>query len=405
MRTGFQQNFKPIIFAASAAVLALAGLASVWRPPAAHAYGLTSQRSITLSDSSPDASNVAYTVQFTPSGATAIGGIVVDFCSNSPDTSQACNPPTNFSVGSAPDVNNYSASMGAGWSAASANNSGTGQRTLILNNNSPLATSNQTPLKFSLNNVNNPSLEATFYARIFTYASSATANNYTNDASGQTPGAFVDKGAVAISTASNVNIGFEVQESLTFCAFTSNANSCSAASGNSVDLGDNHGVLSSAGPFVDKSINYIVATNAVAGAGIYLAGNSLKYNGASLSPVNPPAASAKGTSQFGVCTYTTSGTTLVPVLNYSGKGNGGTTNCSDATISQTAGTGSPGGAGNVNWYLNTAKTNSGYGDEIAYLPGPDTNNKATLALMANTSASQTAGIYQTNLNLIATGSY
>lgn len=366
----------------------------------AHAYGLVTSRSIEMSNSSVNASSVTYTVQFTPSGTTAIGGVVVDFCSNSPIIGDSCNPPTGLSVGSSPSVSGYTNMGSAGnWTATAANVFNTSYyRTLILTNSGTISTSSSTALSFSITSMTNPSAaNTTFYARILTFDTASDANSYSPTGSNS---GLVDAGGVALSTTNQIIITARVQETLTFCVATSSSPCTCSSSCSNVTLGDNHGVLSTSGPYVDKTTEYTVATNANSGVAIRLKGDTLTSGSNSISALTTAATSSAGTSQFGICTYAISGSSLTAAGSYDG---GGSTYCHDTT--QTAGTGSPGGAGSsTKWYLNTTNTTSTYGDTIATM-GADSANTGDLVMMANIANTQQAGIYTTTFTLIATSTY
>lgn len=400
----FKGNFikiKRVLLAGVALSLVISLSADTFKPASANAFGMTTSRSVTLSNSNPGATNVSYSVQFTPSGSTSIAGIVVDFCSSSPDTSQACSSPSGFNVSSSPIVNSYSASMQTGgtWSAASPNN-----RTLVLNDTSAITTSNSTPLGFTLNALNNPSaVNTTFYARIFTYATATAANNYLANPTGQTPGTFVDEGGLAISTGDNLNIGFSVPETLTFCVFT---NASCAAGGNSVTLGDNYGVLRNTDPFVDISTKYSLSTDANSGVIINIQGGLLTsssgtstiaaINGGSSTPAQMPAA-PPSVSSFGLCSW---GAGFTIASTYNG---GGGINCS--SLIQTAGTGSPASTGSTTFGYNTSAVGSTYGDQLAAAAGPTATITGTVAFAAQISNSQPSGIYTNKITFIATATY
>ncbi|MGH7236995.1 MAG: hypothetical protein ACREGF_00480, partial [Candidatus Saccharimonadales bacterium] len=198
------------------------------------------------------------------------------------------------------------------------------------------------------------------------------------------------------STAAVINVTAKVQEELTFCVFTNAAANCATASGNSVTLGDNHGVLSSSGPFVDKTTQYIVQTNANSGATIRLEGDTLKSGTTPITPIGSTAvASSAGTSQYGLCNYTSSGV-VVPQAPYNDAA------CSSTT--QTAGTTGTGGNGTAKFAFNTTNTLSTYGDILAQASA-GAQTTGTVPMIGNINLTQPAGIYQTALTFIATGTY
>jgi len=351
------------------------------------AYGQVTSRSIEMSSSAPSATGTSYAVSFTTATTSTVAGIVVDFCSNDPIISDACTAPTGFTVGT-PTVSGQSANISTLTTAASAN---TG-RTLELTGTGA-SVSASSVVSFTLTTATNPSAaNTTFYARIFTFATTGAVTTWASTADGSSVTGVVDAGGIALSTTVALTVTAKVQEQLTFCIYTG-AN-C-AAGGTAVALGDTHGVLSSSGPYVDKTTHYDVATNASSGVAIRVQGGTLTAGSFTIAGIASPTTSALGTSQFGMCTYESSGTAITPVTNYN-------TNCSSTT--QTAGTGSTGGVGTSNFYFPTATTSSTYGDVIANATA-GASSTGIVAFLGNISLTQQAGIYTTALKFIATGTF
>jgi hypothetical protein len=377
----------------AAALLLVSGTLTALDLGLAHAYGQVTSRSIELSNSTVSATGVSYLVSFDPvTTGTTIQGVVVDFCSNSPIIGDTCTAPSGFSVGT-PTISGFSipGESGGTWTAASANSG----RTLTVTNGSVTGTPSGSAVSFTLSTVTNPSaVNTTFYARILTYATTGGVTTYTGDSTGQTTTGVVDAGGIAMSTAAQVVVTAKVQEQITFCVYTLSA--CGSG-GTSVTLGDSHGVLSSAGPFVDKHTQYDISTNASSGAIIRLKGATLTSGSNSIAAIGATAtASAADTAQFGLCNYEVSGSTLTPQSPYSDSG------CS--STSQTAGTNTTGGDGGAKFAFNTTNTTSTYGDEIA-TDSAGTSATGLIAFIANIPVVQTAGIYTTTLIFIATGTY
>ena len=352
----------------------------------AFAYGQVTSRSIEMSSSAPSATSTTYAVSFTTATTGTIAGIVVDFCSNDPIIGDACTAPTGFTVGT-PTVSGQSANISTLTTAASAN---TG-RTLELTGTGASVKSGSV-VSFNLTTATKPSAaNTTFYARIFTFATTGAVTTWASTADGSSTTGVVDAGGVALSTTVALTITAKVQEQLTFCIYTG-AN-C-AAGGTSVALGDTHGVLSSSGPYVDKTTHYDVATNASSGVAIRVQGSTLTAGSFTIPGMTTATTSSAGTSQFGMCTYESSGSAITPVANYN-------TNCSSTT--QTAGTGSTGGAGTSNFYF-PAATSTTYGDVIANVVA-GASSTGIVAFLGNISLTQQAGIYTTALKFIATGTF
>jgi hypothetical protein len=220
----------------------------------------------------------------------------------------------------------------------------------------------------------------------------------------------VDAGGAALSTAAQISLTSKVQEEINFCVF-SIASSGTCGDSPTVALGNNNGVLSTAGPFVDENTEYTVQTNASNGANVNIVGNTLQANGGAFSipgliAATTPATPAT-TSMFGLCTYETGNTgpniTITPATSY----NGGTGHlCS--TVTQTAGTTSTGGSGSgVQFFFDPSSTSTigaTYGNTVSTVVAGNTDT-GVLAFMAEIQISQQAGIYTSAMSLIADGSY
>jgi hypothetical protein len=365
----------------------------------AYAYGQVSARNIQMSSSANGATNTTYQVGFTIATTGVVQGVVVDFCSNDPIIGDTCTAPSGFTVGT-PTVATTGGSntgLGAGWTAASANSG----RTLTLTNGSGGSISAAVPIIFTLSTATNPTnANTTFYARIFTFATTGNVTTWTGTANGSSTANIVDAGGVALSTTAQITVTAKVQETLTFCVYTG-AN-CGAG-GTAVGLGDTNGVLSTSGPFVDKTTKYDVATNAGgATPGVNIRFKApLPTSGANtIATIGTTATtpSAGGTSQFGLCSYVASGANLTVVAPYAG----GSGSCSGT--SQTAGTGATGGAGTAQFAFNTANAATTFGESLATATAGATST-GQIAYLGNVSATQPAGIYTSTFTFIATGTY
>jgi hypothetical protein len=368
-------------------------------------YNLITSRNIEMSDSNISDANVTYQVGFYPGSSYTIRGIVVDFCSNTPIINAACTAPTAMNITTTPTVattGGVNTGLSTGWTVGYLANGGVNS-ILTLINSTGVAVTSGTQIIFTLSGVTNTSTaNTTFYARILTYTATAGATSYSPAANGASTGATVqDAGGVALSTVSQLTITSKVQEQITFCIDTNSAANCGVASGTAVPLGDTNDVLSTSGPYIDKTAQYIVQTNASTGAAVRLKGNTLKSGAISLAATGTGTTSVPGTSQFGMCNYVLSGSNLSINATYNG---GGGTNCSGTT--QSAGTNNPvvGYANGATFAFNTTNTISTFGDQIA-TEAFGTQSTGDLVFIGNTSATQTAGIYTTVLTFIATGTF
>lgn len=392
--------------AIAAALMVLASIAPLLIQQAASAYGTITARAIKLSSSAVSATSVIYNVSFTAGTTGTIKSMVVEFCANTPIVGDSC----TGTVGTTTPANLASATF-------TPNSGVTGSYTVAtLNSNRTLTltkaagnalTGGSTVVDFDVGVVTNPSTNASFYARIYTYPNDTGSNsaaNYTAATVGTGSDLPTDAGGIALSTAAQITITAKVQERLTFCVYTTGAgNDCSGKSGTSVSLGDTNGVLDPNGPYVDKNAKFTITTNASGNAIVRMKGDTLKTAGGTYNITETggtPAASSAGTEQFGMCTYQTAGSGLTVDSVYDGG-----TNC--GSTSQTAGTGSTGGAGTATFGFDTgggSGTMSTYGDTVATKPAGNYST-STLVFIGNISNSTEAGIYTTTLTFIATGTY
>ena len=232
-------------------------------------------RSVQLSSASPSAS-ASYTVNFTYFSASNVGSVVLEFCANSPLSTDPCTSPTGLSASSA---NLSSQSGNIGFSIDGTNT--TANKVVLTRPSSsisPVASS------YTLSNMVNPSTaNYTVYIRVTTFAST--------NASG-TP---IDFGAAAASTANQLSIGAFIPPFLTFCVGVSVAVDCSSGSGDSLDLGIFKTSATSAG-----TSQFSVATNDVSGYDISIHGTTLTSGNNTIPALSTPSPSSIATNQFGI---------------------------------------------------------------------------------------------------------
>jgi len=238
-------------------------------PAFASAAQITS-RSISLSTSAKDATDVSYEVKFTAAQAGA-NAFVLDFCNDSPIPGQTCTAPTGFDASGA--------TVGSG--AASVANTGNSTLTVTLS----AATTAGGTVDVVLNGIKNPTVVTTssigFYARIVTYDTAEDAANYSDSDNGD--GA-LDDGGVAMAITYGIGVSAAVRESLLFCvSHTEPDTGCSGTVDDpSVELGESSGAgvpkaLSTS--VVSNATDYAqISTNASHGAVVYLK-NSNKCGG------------------------------------------------------------------------------------------------------------------------------
>lgn len=375
---------------ASAALLLVASVVPVLIHRDQAQAALVTTRSITMSSSADGTltagQNVTYDVQFDLGSNQTTGSIAVQFCSNSPIIGDSCTAPTGFDVDAATEATGGSNDL----SGFTKDATETVVNRFVAAVDTPAADVIGDTVHITLSGVDNPDgANGTFYARVFTYA--------TSDGTG----ASTDAGGIALSTAAQITVTSKVQERLVFCVYTTGAgNDCTGKSGTAIALGDTNGVLDPAGPYVDKNAKFSITTNASGNAVVRVKGATLTTGAYTIDAIGgTPATSALGTEQFGLCVYESAGSGLTEDAVYDG---GAGAECAGTT--QSAGTGTVGGNGTADFAFDTASTTSTYGDAIA-TKAAGAYSTGTLATIGNISNTTEAGIYTTTLTFIATGTY
>src|SRR5579883_2514811 len=185
MKSVFNHFWRYICAAAVLALLAVT-VAPVLEQTV-FAGGQVQSRFIQLSNSTPSGTSVTYNVSFKPTSTSTVGGIVVDFCADSPIIfSGTCTFPTSFTLGTSVSVSGlagFSTSTGS-WVTTNSLQCGAAasnfQVLLYTNTTAQTPTGTSTPISFQITGVTNPSTTGTFYARIYTFDTSAhTTAGYT----------------------------------------------------------------------------------------------------------------------------------------------------------------------------------------------------------------------------------
>lgn len=375
-------NILKVVREKSAYLIAAAVLTVALVVPGIVSAAQVTERSVALSSSSADASNVTYQVNFTvPSSSAGGGAFGVIFCSNSPDTATTCAAPagmvttgassttSGFTTVTTPTVNSV---VVTGTIAASAN------------------------ISVSIDGIHNPTAAGALYARIATYVDAAAATADTAGTAG------VDNGGVAISITPTIGVSAAVLESLTFCVAnqTITANCGDAATAGHAPvlvLGETVGSTKAltTGAVSTGTLYTQISTNAATGAVINLKSatdcGGLKRAGATICDIAPALTSTfvAGDAKFGVKTGTSAGV---------GAGANG--------IIQAAGVYSNSGYA-FNYIANDSSgVTSPMGDLFLDTNSLPVNNQMMdLTFGASVSNSTPAGSYSTSLSMIATGKF
>ena len=399
-------SLKPInrrvgsLFAVAALVLATVTPGLV---PAFASAAQLSERSVELSSSSKGAEGVEYTVTFTT--ANEAGAVVLDFCGDTPLIGANCAAPGGFSVATATPApgSDFTKSTGDAADANTAVLVGDidGETTVVLRG------------------VKNPSEAGPLYVRIVTYAdvdaetdAEDAANSYT---SAGVPGeGSVDQGSAAASITDSVGVSAAVLESMTFCVAGElvSGENCRMANDDEpsapvVKLGQGTGDIRAldAQHVSEGSIFSQISTNAASGAIVSLKSSTLcgglKRPGVEVTTCDIAAAGADGIEQgdakFGVAVKSAadpnSGANSTGAYQIFGTTGG--TAYYDASVFKL----------NYDSQHSTGIT-SPYGDKLLDTAGAPVNNKNVEITFAASAANNTpAGLYSTDLSLIATGKF
>lgn len=399
-------NFIPLI--------AFIGTIIIANGSVVFAGGQVQSRSIEMSTSQTGAS-ATYTIQFNVATTGTIQSLVVDFCGGTSDPipGDTCTIPGGFVAGSTVAVQNtgLNPTSSASWTASTLNSG----RTFEFLDASGGSVSSGATITIAVSGFTNPTGTAgTFYARILTFATSSGAGSaaawQTACPTGNCTTGVIDYGGIALSTVAQITIQSKVQESITFCIYTSayDSGACTGT-GTSVLLGNANDVLSTSSNYADISTKFDIQTNALHNVTIRFTGNTLtsganviesSANSGTGSTAATAYASTVGSNQFGLCAWEPTGSTITIANTYNSTFSGGTA-CSAAT------TGVGGGGTTIDYGLNLTSANgiaSTYGDTLATVT-PGTTAEGEIAFLGNISNTQAAGVYTSTLTFIATGQY
>lgn len=316
-------------------------------------------RSVMLSTSSGGAAGVVYTFTSDPlPSATPVRSVEAVVCTTASDP---CVTPAGFTAAGA-GLAVQPTGLGAASSWADQSTAGALRISHASNVASPSGA-----VSIAWNAVTNPTADnSTFFLRFTTFSDDA----YTTG---------IDSGTVAVSTAEQINLSAQVDETLTFCTGTSGitGSSCAGANGNSVNLGV---ITPNAAGTGTSQIG--VSTNASSGYAITVSGSTLTSGSNTIDALAAQTASILGNEQFGI-------------------------NLRDNTAPNVGV--EPAGAGTATPAA-TYNTADQYrfvsGEVIASKNVPDQHRLFTVAYIANVAAGLTAaGTYTSTLTFVATGTF
>jgi hypothetical protein len=363
-------------------------------PIIAYAGSITS-RSIALSSSAADGSGVAYHLTATlQTGLSAGGGLVIEFCSDSPLVGLTCTHPSGFSAASVTTTGSTTAGT-----ATSVNSN------FAISWAATGAVTGGSTVDVTFNAIHNPTAVGTFYARMTSYTSSANLGGYTDS---DTLGTYADSGGIALSTTNNIGVTAYVRESMTFCLGGGTVTVPTASCGNagslltpSMTIGEDIGGGSKA---LDPSAvstgtdTAQLSTNAAGGAVVNLHTSTVGCGGL----VRPGSAN---------CDIIAQNNGTATTIN-NGDAKFGLKLGSTSDVGTASGALTPAGSyGSTNYYLHYVSgdatgVTSPYGSPLFNSGGAPVSNKNIPITFGASAANTTpAGIYSATLNLIATGTF
>lgn len=369
-------------------------------------------RAIQMSDSAPSGGSISsgvgsgtkviYKVSFTTSNTTStIGGIVIDFCSDSPLAGGTCTAPVGFNSNKATMTINNASGMGTGAFSVYTTDAGAGNANRIILTRAVAATLTATvsfELGTSTNGFTNPSTTGTFYARMYTYATDVAAQNHvTSAATG-----YIDFGGIALSTASVITITARVQETLQFClsAASPTAN-CGGVTSPAVTLGHGATVKALDSSVIDTATIYSqLSTNAGSGAIVRIRNSNSSCGGLSLDGGTtcgiPPTNGGSNVTPNSAATAMQAGTAAFGLAVSSGSGVTASAPYTGATATNYYGMDTTTAGANVT---------TTYGGQVMSCAGPVNNVTNTWTFAATASNTTPSGIYTANIVAIATGTF
>lgn len=371
-KLAFQRQYRYIV-AAAALLLAVV-------MPAIVAAEQVTDRSIQLSNSSADMDGVSYEVKFTAVGAAQ--AFVIEFCDNSPLIGQACDAPVGMNASAAATATSGYAVVGGSTTA----NKITATKTITADED----------LSVIFTGINNPTNAGPLYARIVTYSDASAANTYTS--TNLDPGStdtVVDQGSVALSITDTVGVSGAVLETMTFCvAGAAISADCGDAASNPpvLALGEGNPKALSTSAVSSGNIYAQISTNAAKGAVVRLKSDATGCGGLLLT-----------------------GGTGCHIAPQNDEGQVADFAANNALFGlKAAGAGNFVAAGDYNntrYFINYVSgdatgVTSVYGDPVLNTSGGPINNaNATLTFGAGITNTTPAGLYATDLSLIATGTF
>jgi hypothetical protein len=314
------------------------------------------QRSLEISNSSVNATNVSYDFSFTLATAGTLGSIVLELCTNDPFPLTPCVPPTGLSMSGA------TLSAQSGQTGFSIDASSTANK-IVLTRAPGFASA--ISVNYVFTGIANPSIVSTYYGRLITYAS--------ND----TSGSVTDKAGIAWATTNAFSVSTEVPQFLEFCTgITITGYSCLTAAGDNIDFGN-----FSTGSTAAATSQMLAVTNAGYGYNIGVYGLTMTSGTNTIPALAAQTFAAPGNSQFGMNARVNS----LPAIGSDVNGPG------TATVSPT--------------YNIPDRYRFHDGDVVASSAGSTDYRKFTVTYITNISSGQPSGHYGTTITYICLANF
>lgn len=313
------------------------------------------ERSLSVSNGAAGAT-ADYKLAFTVGTASLLGSIRLQICANDPLIGTPCTAPAGFDAQTAV-LSAQSGETGFTLSPLSTSN-------VIILSRVPSA-SQALPSEYEFSDIINPTSTGSYYGRLETFA--------TNDASGPN----IDYGGLALSVNNSLTISAEVPPYLTFCTGITIAGlDCNAVNGSYANFGTLLPTRTAA-----VTSQFLVATNAVDGYSVGVAGNTLTSGNNVIGALASTDVSRPGTAQFGL--NLRANTTPTVGTDAAGPGNGAPLppyNQAD------------------HYVFNSA-------NNIAGATAPDDFRKYTVSYLVNVPKSQAPGVYVSTITYTAIGNF
>jgi hypothetical protein len=234
-----------------------------------------SDRSVTVYPATPSAAS-SHAFKMTIASPAAIGSILFEYCSNSPDPKIACISPAGLALGGA------NLSQQAGNTGFSIDTVDSTPNSIVISR--PAVAAAVVPTSYTFTNIVNPSVsDQTTFVRIYTFGST--------DSSGP----FIDNGSVAFSTSNSFNVGAYIPPNLNLCVGVTVAIDCSWTNGENLNLGILGTKVTGIG-----TTQFSAYTNEFTGYSMYVLGTTITSGNNIVPGAYSPTGNQVGVSEFGM---------------------------------------------------------------------------------------------------------